>query len=53
MIFAVISSLEIFRRKIVALYDHQSRVLALILWHEPMDIPTASATSLKVSQRFP
>jgi hypothetical protein len=49
--------------KIVAVSDHQSQVLAQILlrpdaflnlllkivWHEPMDIPTSSATSWTVS----
>jgi hypothetical protein len=31
--------------KIIAVFDHPSRVLAQIVWHEPVDIPGSSATS--------
>jgi hypothetical protein len=55
------------RWKTVAVFDHQSRVLAQILQrpdvflnlplkivrHKPVDIPTSSATSWTVSRQFP
>jgi hypothetical protein len=49
----VMTSWDFYWWKIIAVFDHPSRVLAQIVWHEPMDISTSSAASQTVISRFP